>query len=70
MIMIIMVLFLKKTNNFILQDDVYRNKYDYLLEIDNSIKKIKTENKPQVIYIFNYFTILTILTILIVHTIN
>ena len=35
----------------LLQDDVYRNKFDYLLEIDNNIKKIKTENKPQVIYI-------------------
>ena len=35
----------------LLQDDVYRNKYNYLLEIDNGIQKIKTENKPQIIYI-------------------
>ena len=35
----------------LLQDDVYRNKFDYLFEIDNNIKKIKKENKPQVIYI-------------------
>ena len=31
----------------LLQDDVYRNKYNYLLEIDNGIQKIKTENKLQ-----------------------
>ena len=35
----------------LLQDDVYRNKFDYLLEIDNSIKKINNEGNAQIIYI-------------------